>query len=252
MNDALGVPGTVVLMGGTSDIGLAIVGRLVAAGTTTVVLAGRDARCLDATATERVPAAAKTHTVVYDADDVAGHTAVVNQIAEQVGDIDLVICAVGVLGDHAAMVDDPVLAAGIMHSSYVGPAATLLAVASRLRQQGHGRIVVLSSVAGERVRAANFVYGSAKAGLDGFAQGLGDALAGTGVQVLIVRPGFVRTRMTSHLPDGPFATTAEQVADATVRALQRGDDLVWVPGVVRWVMAVLRHLPRPVFRRLSG
>jgi decaprenylphospho-beta-D-erythro-pentofuranosid-2-ulose 2-reductase len=251
MNDAFGVPGTVVLLGGTSDIGLAIVGRLVAAGTATVVLAGRDARALD-TAAERVPATAKTHTVVYDADDVAGHTALVDRIAEQVGDIDLVVCAVGVLGDQQAMLDDPALAAAVMHSSYVGPASTLLAVATRLRHQGHGRIVVLSSVAGERVRAANFVYGSAKAGLDGFAQGLGDALVGTGVQVLIVRPGFVRTRMTSHLPDGPFATTAEQVADATVRALQRGDDVVWVPGVVRWVMAVLRHLPRPVFRRLSG
>jgi decaprenylphospho-beta-D-erythro-pentofuranosid-2-ulose 2-reductase len=251
MNDAFGVPGTVVLLGGTSDIGLAIVGRLVAAGTATVVLAGRDARALD-TAAERVPATAKTHAVVYDADDVAGHTALVDRIAEQVGDIDLVVCAVGVLGDQQAMLDDPALAAAVMHSSYVGPASTLLAIATRLRHQGHGRIVVLSSVAGERVRAANFVYGSAKAGLDGFAQGLGDALVGTGVQVLTVRPGFVRTRMTSHLPDGPFATTAEQVADATVRALQRGDDVVWVPGVVRWVMAVLRHLPRPVFRRLSG
>jgi decaprenylphospho-beta-D-erythro-pentofuranosid-2-ulose 2-reductase len=251
MNDAFGQPGTVVLLGGTSDIGLAVVRRLVAAGTTTVVLAGRDPAALRVAA-EQVPGTGKTHTVSYDADDVAGHTGVVDTIAEQVGDIDLVICAVGVLGDQAAMLNDPALAGAVMHSTYVGPATTLLAAAARLRHQGHGRIVVLSSVAGERVRAANFVYGSAKAGLDGFAQGLGDALVGTGVQVLIVRPGFVRTRMTTHLPDGPFATTAEQVADATVRALQRGDDVVWVPGIVRWVIAVLRHLPRPVFRRLSG
>lgn len=251
MNDALGVPRTVALLGGTSDIGLAIVRRLVAAGTTTVVLAGRDPERLDA-AVQQLPAEAKVHTVAYDADDIAGHAATVGRIAEQVGDLDLVVCAVGVLGDQGAMAVDPVLAADVMRRTYVGPAATLLAVAARLREQGHGRIVVLSSVAAERVRAANFIYGSAKAGLDGFAQGLGHALVGTGVGVLIVRPGFVRTRMTAHLPDGPFATTPEHVAEATIRALQRGDERVWVPGIVRWVMAVLRHLPRPLFRRLSS
>lgn len=251
MNDALGRPGTVVLLGGTSDIGLAIVRRLVAAGAHTVVLAGRDDDALH-TAAERLGTGAKVHTVAYDADRTDGHAAVVHEIVGRVGDVDLVICAVGVLGDHDAMVADPHLAARVMHTTYVGPAATLLAVARRLREQGHGRIVVLSSVAGERVRSANFVYGSAKAGLDGFAQGLGDALVGSGVDVLIVRPGFVRTRMTAHLDDGPFATTAEQVATATVRALERGDEQVWAPGIVRWVMAVLRHLPRSLFRRLSG
>jgi decaprenylphospho-beta-D-erythro-pentofuranosid-2-ulose 2-reductase len=251
MNDALGAPGTVVLLGGTSDIGLAIVGRLVAAGAHTVVLAGRDDATLEAAA-ERLGPGAKVHTIAYDATRTADHAAVVDEIAVRVGDLDLVLCAVGVLGDHDAMVADPHLAAHVMHSTYVGPAATLLAVAGRLRQQGHGRIVVLSSVAGERVRAANFIYGSAKAGLDGFAQGLSDALVGTGVDVLIVRPGFVRTRMTAHLDDGPFATTAEQVATATVRALERGDEQVWAPSVVRWVMAVVRHMPRSLFRRLSA
>jgi decaprenylphospho-beta-D-erythro-pentofuranosid-2-ulose 2-reductase len=250
MNDALGRPGTVVLLGGTSDIGLAIVRRLVAAGAHTVVLAGRDDGALQAAA-ERLGGGVKVHTVTYDADRTEEQGAVVDEIAARIGDLDLVICAVGVLGDHDAMVADPHLAAQVMHSTYVGPASTLLAVARRLRHQGHGRIVVLSSVAGERVRSANFVYGSAKAGLDGFAQGLGDALVGTGVDVVIVRPGFVRTRMTAHLDDGPFATTAEQVATATVRALERGDEQVWVPGIVRWVMTVLRHLPRSLFRRLS-
>jgi decaprenylphospho-beta-D-erythro-pentofuranosid-2-ulose 2-reductase len=250
MNDALGIPGTVALLGGTSDIGLAIVARLVAAGTRTVVLAGRDRDAL-ARAAERLGPTAKVHAVEYDAAETAAATAVVDDIAAHAGDLDLVVCAVGVLGDADRLATDPRAAAAVMHASYTGPAATLLAVAERMRVQGHGRIVVLSSVAGERVRAANFVYGSAKAGLDGFAQGLGDALAGSGIGVLVVRPGFVRSRMTAHLPDGPFATTPEQVADATVRALQRGDELIWVPGIVRWFMAVLRHLPRAVFRRVS-
>jgi decaprenylphospho-beta-D-erythro-pentofuranosid-2-ulose 2-reductase len=250
MNDALGVPGTVALLGGSSDIGLAIVGRLIAAGTQTVVLAGRDVAALDGAAA-RLGSTAKVHTVGYDAADTDAAAAVVDDIVAHTGDLDLVVCAVGVLGDAARLATDPRAAAAVMHASYTGPAASLLAVANRMRTQGHGRIVVLSSVAGERVRAANFVYGSAKAGLDGFALGLGDALSGTGVTVLVVRPGFVRSRMTAHLDDGPFTTTPEQVADATVRALERGDDLIWVPGVVRWVMAVLRHLPRPLFRRIS-
>ncbi|MBW3605800.1 MAG: decaprenylphospho-beta-D-erythro-pentofuranosid-2-ulose 2-reductase [Actinobacteria bacterium] len=251
MNDALGVPATVVLLGGTSDIGRAICGQLVAAGAQTLVLAGRDGAALDAAA-ERFGSTAKTHVVAYDARDDGRHTAVVDEIVGRVGDLDLVICAVGVLGDQQRMAADPQAAAQVMHASYVGPAATLLAVAERMRRQGHGRIVVLSSVAGERVRAANFIYGSAKAGLDGFALGLGDALVGTGVEVLVVRPGFVRSRMTAHLDDAPFATTPEQVAVATVRALERGDDVVWVPGIVRWVMAALRHLPRSLFRCLAA
>lgn len=250
MNDALGVPGTVALLGGTSDIGLAIVGRLVAAGARTVVLAGRDRAALDGAAA-RLGSAAKVHSVRYDAADTDAATAAVDDIVAHTGDLDLVVCAVGVLGDAEQLATDPQAAAAVMHADYTGPATTLLAVANRMREQGHGRIVVLSSVAGERVRPANFVYGSAKAGLDGFALGLGDALAGTGVDVLVVRPGFVRSRMTAHLDDGPFATTPEQVAGATVRALERSDELIWVPGVVRWVMAVLRHLPRALFRRLS-
>jgi decaprenylphospho-beta-D-erythro-pentofuranosid-2-ulose 2-reductase len=109
---------------------------------------------------------------------------------------------------------------------------------------------VLSSVAGERVRRAHFIYGSSKAALDGFAQGLGDALAGSGAGVLIVRPGFVRTKMTEGLPPAPMSTTAAAVAAATAKALAAGRELIWVPAQLRVVFAVFRHLPRVVWRRL--
>jgi decaprenylphospho-beta-D-erythro-pentofuranosid-2-ulose 2-reductase len=111
-------------------------------------------------------------------------------------------------------------------------------------------MIVLSSVAAERPRAANAVYGAAKAGLDSLAQGLADAGHGTGPRVLVVRPGFVKTRMTAGLRPAPFATTPEAVAEATVRALRGRAHTVWVPAVLRLVFAVLRHLPRPLFRRL--
>ena len=110
--------------------------------------------------------------------------------------------------------------------------------------------MVLSSVAGERVRRANFIYGSSKAGLDGFAQGLGDALQGTGARVLIVRPGFVRTKMTAGMPAAPMSTTPEAVAAATAKALAAGRDVVWVPASLRLAFAGFRHLPRVVWRRL--
>jgi decaprenylphospho-beta-D-erythro-pentofuranosid-2-ulose 2-reductase len=112
--------------------------------------------------------------------------------------------------------------------------------------------VVLSSVAGERVRRSNFVYGSSKAGLDGFAQGLGDSLVGTGVDVLVVRPGFVHSAMTEGRETPPLSTTPEAVADAVADALVAGRHTVWVPGTFRFVMSAFRHLPRPVWRRLSA
>jgi decaprenylphospho-beta-D-erythro-pentofuranosid-2-ulose 2-reductase len=119
-----------------------------------------------------------------------------------------------------------------------------------LQTQGHGSLVVLSSVAGERARRSDFIYGSSKAGLDTFAQGLGDALYGTGVHVMVVRPGYVRTAASTERPDVPFTTTPEAVARAVELGLRRRSETVWVPGRLRVVMSALRHVPRPLFRLL--
>jgi decaprenylphospho-beta-D-erythro-pentofuranosid-2-ulose 2-reductase len=155
-----------------------------------------------------------------------------------------------VLGSQQAFDGDPAAAAAAVSANYTGAVSSGLAVADRFRRQGHGRLVVLSSVAGERVRKANFVYGSSKAGLDGFAQGLGDALEGTGASVLVVRPGFVASSMTEGMERAPFATTPEAVADAVAHGLAKRRRTVWVPGILRVVFAVFRHLPGPVWRRL--
>src|SRR5262249_5756417 len=122
--------------------------------------------------------------------------------------------------------------------------------ATRLGAGGPGSFVVLSPAAGGRARRSNFVYGSTKAGLDAFFQGLGDALAGSGASVMIVRPGFVHTKMTAGGDPAPPATTPEAVGAAIVRGLERGSEIVWVPPALRWVMAALRHVPRPLFRKL--
>jgi decaprenylphospho-beta-D-erythro-pentofuranosid-2-ulose 2-reductase len=236
----------VLVLGGTSEIALAIVAALVERGARRVVLAARDP--------ERAAAAAaglgaEVAVEPWDAD-AAGYDAWTKEVWARHGDIDVVLHAAGVLGeperDHAS--GDA--AGAVLHTNTAAAAGVLVAAGARLRAQGHGTIVVLSSVAGERARRSNFVYGASKAGLDALAQGLGDDLAPAGVRVLIVRPGFVRTRMTAHLDDAPLATTPEKVAAATLRALDRGAEVVWVPGALRLVMTVLRHLPRAVFRRL--
>jgi decaprenylphospho-beta-D-erythro-pentofuranosid-2-ulose 2-reductase len=189
-------------------------------------------------------------TVWFDAVDTASHERFVRDLAARLGDLDVVIVAFGQLVPQSELDADPSRAAELVTVNYTGAVSACLAVAAQFRRQGHGRLVVLSSVAGERVRKANFVYGSSKAGLDAFAQGLGDALAGTGASVLVVRPGFVHTRMTEGMKAAPFATTPAAVADATVRALGKSRRTVWSPAVLRAVFSVFRHLPGFMWRRL--
>ena len=252
MKNALGEPQTIVLLGGTSDIGLAIVRALVSAVTRTVVLAVRRPEAVDVSSLTLGGRDLAVDVVRFDAVDTTAHVALIDDLAGRHGDLDVVIVAFGQLGDHAALVDDPVAAAALVEVNFAGAVSVSLAAAARFRAQGHGQLVVLSSVAGERVRRANFVYGSTKAGLDGFAQGLGDSLAGTGASVLVVRPGFVHSAMTAGTKPAPFATTPEAVAAATVDALRSGRRIVWVPSILRVVFSVFRHLPAPLWRRMKS
>jgi decaprenylphospho-beta-D-erythro-pentofuranosid-2-ulose 2-reductase len=250
MDNAFAEPQTVVLLGATSDIGLAILHRLLGPATRHVVLACRRPEDAAATAAELRDRGVTATALRFDAADTGSHVALVEDIVTELGDIDLAILAFGVLGEQADFDADPNAAAEAVTVNYTGAVSVGLALAARLRAQGHGRLVVLSSVAGERARAANFVYGSTKAGLDAFAQGLGDSLAGTGASVLVVRPGFVHSKMTTGRDAAPFATTPDEVAEATVRGLRRGAHTVWVPPALRYVFSLLRHVPRPIFRRL--
>jgi len=255
VRNALGAIQSLVVLGGSSDIGAAIAERLVPGGCRHVVLAGRRPEAMEVVAERLRAAGAEVAVTAWDATDIAGHADAVKAAWDALpggGDVDAVVLAAGVLGDQPHLEDDPGAAAELVTANYAGPVSTLLHVSQRLREQGHGSIVVLSSVAGERVRRSNFVYGSSKAGLDGFAQGLGDALVGTGVNVVVVRPGFVHSAMTEGKEAPPLSTTPAAVADAVAGALASGRDTVWVPGTFRWVMAGFRHLPRPVWRRLSA
>lgn len=242
----------VLLVGGSSDIGLAIVRRLAADGPVAACLLGRDRQRLEVAQRLLQEDAGVTSTslVVVDANECDSHEAAVASAFEGAGGFDVVVIAVGRLGGQAGLDADPRESVEVMRVTFLGAGSLMLHCLRRLRGQGGGTLIVLSSVAAERARAGNPVYGAAKAGLDALAQGLADAAVGTGVRVLVVRPGFVRTRMTAGLPVAPMAVVPEEVAGATVRALDGGAHTVWVPGRLRYVFAVLRHLPRWAFRRL--
>lgn len=251
MKNALGAVRTVALFGGRSEIGLAILERLARDGAKDAVLAVRGG-VADETAVSGLKSAGYqlVDCVDFDAYDLDGHAPAVDRVFDRLGDVDVVVAAWGVLGEQAVYDADPAAAAHDVTVNFTSQVSVGLQVARRLRAQGHGTLVVLSSVAGYRVRRDNMVYGAAKAGLDGFAQGLGDALAGSGAAVMVVRPGYVHTKMSAAVPPAPMSVQAADVAESVARALATGREVVWVPSRLGPVMALLRLLPRAAWRRL--
>lgn len=251
--DALGNPQSILVLGGTSDIAVATLEIMAARRLERAVLAGRDVKALEAVASRLMAIGnLRAASAYFDADDGESHDRAISALFHEHGSFDVVLFAFGVLGDQATAERDTLEARRIATTNYVGVVTSGLAAAKLLRVQGHGTIVLLSSVAGERVRRANFVYGSSKAGADAFAQGLGDALHGSGVNVLIIRPGFVRSKMTKGLAPAPMAVGTAEVAAAIVTGLERRAHIVYVPPKLRALFVVLRHLPRALFRRIPS
>lgn len=246
MLDNLGRPARILLLGGTSEIGLAILAALRAPGDTEVMLAGRDEQRL-AAAGKELPF--RVVTMAFDATAPGTHEAVIDA-AFSGGPVDVVIAATGVLIAQDELDRAPMLAARMIDTNFTSHVTTLLAAADRMRSQRSGTLVVLSSVAAIRPRKANFVYGAAKAGLDAFARGLADALAGSGVRVLLVRPGFVTGRMTAGMSAAPMASTPAQVGAAVAAALDGRTTLLWIPRSLGAAAIILRLVPRPLWRQM--
>ena len=239
----------VLILGGRSEIGTELAVRL--APGASVVLAARTAdRLGEQTAAILAAGAVAVSTREFDADDVESHGPLVASIIAEHGPIDTAVLAFGILGDQGRAEVDAAHAVAVVHTDYVAQVSLLTHLAAAMRQAGRGALVVFSSIAGARVRRANYVYGSAKAGLDGFASGLADALHGTGVRLLIVRPGFVIGRMTEGMTPAPLSSTPSQVAAATARALAKGRRTVWIPWALGPASAVMRMLPQFVWRRM--
>jgi len=247
--DSVGTPQKVLLLGGTSDIGLAVVRRLVARRPAQVVLAARPSERRDAAAAGLAGAGHDVVVLDFDAEQTSAHEEVVDA-AFQGADVDVAVVAFGVLGDQETAWREHGAAVRTVQVNTTAAVSVGVLLAQRLSRQGHGTVVALSSVAGERPRRSNFVYGASKAGMDAFYTGLREALRPDGVRVVVVRPGFVRSAMTEGLQAAPLATDPDAVARWTVAAVRGGRDTVWAPPPLRWVMSALRHVPAPVFRRL--
>lgn len=250
MLNAVGKAQRILLLGGTSQIATAIATEFLTNGPAEIILAARKSSPHVESATEEIENAGGTVTVVdFDALDFGSHPKVIDDIFAS-GDIDIAVVAFGVLGDNEKLWHDQAQAVQTAQINYTAGVSVGVLLADKFRSQGHGTIVAISSVAGVKVRRSNFVYGSTKAGFDGFYFQLGEALRGSGVYVTVVRPGQVRTRMTKDLGEAPLTVNRSDVARAVKNAVLNHKAVVWCHPAFQAVMAVIQHIPQPILRKL--
>lgn len=251
MRNAVGKNQHIFLIGGTSDIGLAMVEKLLERGEATVTLAARrsSSRLDDAIARVERAGGKDVKVLDFDATDFGSHPELVERAFER-GDVDTAIVAFGTLGDQDRLWREHGLAVESAQTNYTAAVSVGVLLGQRLARQGHGNLVALSSVAGMRVRESNFVYGASKAGLDGFYTQLGEKLRRSGVHVLVVRPGQVRTHMTEGMDRAPLTVDPERVAADAVDALDKGKSTIFVHPLFKLVTFVFGLIPQPIFRKL--
>ncbi len=245
------MPKTVLVLGATSAIAQAWM-RLLAPRGASFFLAARNAAHLDSVAKDL---ATRGATAVYvetaDLDDTAGHVALLERAVAALGDVDCALIAHGVLGDQAAGERDFAVAAASLQTNFLSTVSLATWLANYFAAQYRGSLVVISSVAGDRGRKSNYIYGSAKAGMNAFLDGVRNRLDREGVQVLTVRPGFVATPMTAHLPQGPLFATPDAVARDILHAIEHRRDVLYTPWFWRWIMALVRMIPEWKFKRMD-
>lgn len=239
----------VLVIGATSDIGRAVA-RAYARNGRSLVLAARQPERLERDAEDlRLRSRVEVVIVPLDVLDTAAHTALLDSLEPFP---DTVVSVVGLLSDQADSARDPLEAERVMRTNYLAPALLLGEIANRMERRGSGTIIGISSVAGERGRASNYVYGSAKAGFTAFLSGLRNRLAATGVHVVTVNPGYVDTRMTEGMTLPPALTAQpDEVGRAVVAAEERRRNVVYVRPIWAVIMTVIRLIPEPLFKRLK-
>lgn len=253
MLNAVGQAQNILLLGGTSEIGLGIVSEFLSKGPAHVTLAARpESAGIDAAVESVKRAGASSVEVVdFDARDPESHPEVIKK-ATEAGDIDVAIVAFGTLGDQEKLWQDHAAAVDSAQTNFTGYISVGVLLGQAMKAQGHGHIIALSSVAGMRVRRSNFVYGASKAGVDGFYSQLGVALEDHGVKVLVVRPGQVRTKMSAGTgKEAPLTVDVSDVAEATVDAVVDNKPSIFVHRFFGPISLVLRNLPHAIMKRLN-
>lgn len=239
----------ILIVGATSTIAEQTARHFAAAGDA-LFLTGRNEERLAAIADDlRVRGAPTVAAQVMDADDLAAHAPMIDAAEAALGGLDTVLVAYGTLPDQAACAADPAAAVAAWHTNAVSVIALLTDIANRFERQSFGTIAAISSVAGDRGRASNYVYGSAKAGLNAFMDGLRHRLFAAGVQVVNIRPGMVDTPMTAEFDKGPLFASPDKVGADIHRAIENGTAVRYTPGFWRLIMAIIRAVPRAIFHR---
>ncbi len=252
MKNGVGAAQNIVLFGGTSEIGQAVLHKIVQPGIAHLVMVSRDIDTAETLSDEFVEKFEdiSIHHVRYDAENSMTMCPIVDDICAEIGDLDIVVIAQGLLQENRDYYSEPMALVPVADVNFTSTMVLMYAVAAQMKKQGYGKIVLLSSVAGERVRKGNPVYGATKAGIDGFALALDHELAGSGASILVVRPGFVTTKMTQGMKKAPFSTDAESVANVVARGIDGDKKVVWAPGILQWMFLVLKNLPLAIWRRL--
>ncbi len=244
-------PLKILVVGATSAIAVAVA-RVYAQRGAAFYLVGRNEEKLTAVASDlHVRGASAAHVWVLDLDDTDGHPAMLQAATDGLQGLDIALIAHGILGEQAVAERDYAAAEQVFRTNLLSPISLLTWLGEYFAQQKRGTIAVISSVAGDRGRKSNYVYGSSKAGLTALLQGLRNRLDRLGVQVLTVKPGFVATPMTAHLPGGILFATPERVASGIVRAIERRKNVAYVPGYWRLIMGVIKVIPEFLFKRLN-
>lgn len=246
-------PKRIVILGALSAIAEAAAREWARRGPARFALVGRQPERLEAVASHLRVIGAEVATYMADLD-TADASALTSRIAAEIGGIDIVLLAYGALGDQQASERDPKAAAQQLQTNFVSAAPWSLAAANVLEAQGHGCLVVIGSVAGDRGRASNYVYGAAKGGLGLLVQGIAHRLSKAGARAVLVKPGFVETPMTAHIQGrgGPLWSTPERVAAVIVAAADPASGakaVVYAPWFWRWIMFVIRNIPDRVFHK---
>ncbi len=241
-------PNRILVLGATSAIAMAVARQLVTPSAHFFLVA-RSKEKLTAVAQDLlVRGAGRVDMLVADLDDTQQHAPMLNVASSQLGAIDLTLLAHGVLGDQDAAERDYFAAEPALVTNFLSPVSLLTWLANYCVSQGRGTLAVITSVAGDRGRKSNYVYGASKAGLDAFLSGLRNRCDRSGVQVLTIKPGFVATPMTAHIPRNRLFATPERVATDILKAVRKRKDVVYVPWFWRPIMAIIKAIPEPIFK----
>lgn len=217
-----------------------------------LLLVGRNAQRLKTISDDlQVRGAVECDYLVADLADTAGHAQLLQEASAQLNGLDIILIAYGTLGEQKRCEQDFNHTLQELQTNCLSVLSLLTLLANKLEQQGHGCIAVISSVAGDRGRQSNYVYGTAKGALSIFLQGLRNRLAGSKVQVLTIKPGFVDSPMTKDFNKGLLWVKPEAIARGIVKAIDKRKDVVYLPFFWRYIMLIIKLIPEKIFKRLS-